>query len=103
MLLEQYLAAVKARKIAQKEEDALYAQLYASAQSGTPVEGTHLEKVVKYKLADKLALHQYIYEHNAIDLLQARLTESAVRLRLEDGITVPGIRIEFEDKLIIEE
>jgi hypothetical protein len=36
-------------------------------------------------------VHHYIIANNAFDLLQKRLTESAVKARWEDGIAIPGI------------
>jgi hypothetical protein len=33
----------------------------------------------------------WIKENRAVDLLQKRLTESAVKLRWEEGITIPGV------------
>jgi hypothetical protein len=45
------------------------------------------------------ALEGYIREHGALDLLQRRLTESAVKLRWDDGIQIPGVGIETEQKL----
>jgi len=37
------------------------------------------------------ALSDYIVKHKAVDLLQRRLTESAVFARWGDGIQIPGI------------
>ena len=57
--------------------------------------------VVKKKpyISDFTALEAYIVEHRATDLLQKRLTESAVKLRWEDGIAIPGVGLEEEEKL----
>ena len=34
----------------------------------------------------------YIVSNNAVDLLQKRLTTSAVKARWSDGVTIPGVR-----------
>ena len=44
-------------------------------------------------------LEQYIRANNAVDLLQKRLTESAVKLRWDDEIQVPGVGIQTVDKV----
>lgn len=38
-------------------------------------------------------LHEYIRENDAFDLLHRRLTDSAILLRLDDGIEIPGVNI----------
>lgn len=61
--------------------------------------------VVEYdtKLApvanDWVAIHEYIKEHDAIDLVQKRLTESAVKLRWDDGIAIPGVGDKLVEKI----
>lgn len=46
---------------------------------------------VKPTATDWGLVQKYIIENNAFDLLQKRLTESAVKSRWEDNITIPGI------------
>lgn len=36
-------------------------------------------------------LYQYIKEHDAFDMLHRRITDSAVLLRRDDGVEVPGV------------
>lgn len=48
-------------------------------------------------------LEKFIREHNAVDLLQKRLTESAVKLRWDDGIQVPGVGIQTVDKVTVKQ
>ena len=36
-------------------------------------------------------IHEYIRENDAFDLLHKRLTDSAVLLRKDDGVDVPGV------------
>lgn len=43
--------------------------------------------------SDWPAVHAYIREHDAFDLLHKRLTDSAVMLRKDDGVDVPGVSI----------
>lgn len=44
-------------------------------------------------------LEVWIRENNAVDMLQKRLTESAVNLRWDEGIQVPGVGIQTTDKV----
>lgn len=60
-----------------------------------------IEKEQKPYISDWNALQGYIKEHDATDLLQKRLTESAVKLRWDDGIAIPGVGVETKDKLVI--
>jgi hypothetical protein len=61
---------------------------------------TVTEKPKPY-ISDFSALEGYIREHGALDLLQKRLTESAVKLRWEDGVQIPGVGVMIEQKLTI--
>ncbi len=38
-------------------------------------------------------IHEYIRKNDAFDLLHKRLTESAVLLRLDDEVKIPGVNI----------
>lgn len=44
-------------------------------------------------------IYGYIKEHDAFDLLHRRLTDSAVLLRLEDDVHVPGVSITEYSKI----
>jgi hypothetical protein len=46
-------------------------------------------------------LETYIRENAALDLLQRRLTESAVKLRWDDGVVVPGVGLQTVDKVLV--
>jgi hypothetical protein len=61
----------------------------------------HVEEKQKPYIANFSELEGYIREHGALDLLQKRLTESAVRLRWEDGIQIPGVGVTTEQKLTL--
>jgi len=52
-------------------------------------------------IVDYTLLEQYIVENKATDLLQKRLTESAVKARWEDGIRIPGVGLITEQKLTL--
>lgn len=101
------LALEKEARALQSRENALKAELiYAMTQgveivSGRTVTLTHTQKP-KHQANDWEAIHKYIYEENAIDLVQRRLTESAVTARLEDGITIPGIETVMVDDFSIQ-
>lgn len=83
----------------QKEESALKSWLIAvfkeQAYEGMVIESriTGLSTREVHSVVDRDALVNYIYENEAIDLLQFRLSESAVGAREEVGQTVPGLDI----------
>lgn len=45
-------------------------------------------------IADYRRLERFIYEHEALDLLQSRPSITALRERRDAGVVVPGIEIE---------
>lgn len=50
-----------------------------------------LHEKVKPHATNWSMVEEYVYENKAFDLFQRRLTEKAVKLRMEDGIEIPGI------------
>jgi len=52
-------------------------------------------------ILDWSELEVWIRANNAVDMLQKRLTDSAVKLRWDDGIQVPGVGIQTTDKVTI--
>jgi hypothetical protein len=104
---EERLTADRQAKILKAEEDELKAlvmqQMVHSGLTNLSLDGTsaRIERKEKPYIADFTALEGYIVEHRATDLLQKRLTESAVKLRWEDGIVIPGVGTMTEEKLII--
>ena len=50
-----------------------------------------LDRSLEPELVDWGALSSYIREYDALDLLQKRLTVSAVKLRWADNIVIPGV------------
>lgn len=90
-------------RVLQSRENSLKAELLhvMISQAMEEIEGTDVTlqhyKKTKVKATDWNAIHEYIRDTGAIDLVQRRLTESAVTARLEDGFLVPGIDIVQED------
>lgn len=101
------LALDRQSRILKTEEDGLKAQvlerLLAMGLRDMTVNGitAHVEEKQKPYIADFAELEGYIKEHGALDLLQKRLTESAVKLRWDDGIRIPGVGITTEQKLTL--
>lgn len=94
----------EAKKIAE-EVDELKAQAIGLMQkmginsiSLAEVTATVQEKEKPF-IVDYGLLEKYIVENKAIDLLQKRLTESAVKLRWADGVAIPGVGVITETKL----
>jgi hypothetical protein len=102
---KERLAADREAKMLKAEEEALIADaLAAMAAAGlTTVKLANISAEIKEKqkpyISDFTALEGYIVEHGALDLLQKRLTENAVKLRWEDGIAIPGVGVVTEQKL----
>ena len=91
----------RASKKIKGEVDSLCA-VVISAMHRAGVEEADGAKIVRKQkpfISDWAALNNYIREHDATDLLQKRLTESAVKLRWEDGVAVPGVGVMDEEKL----
>jgi hypothetical protein len=101
------LAADRFAAMLKQEEDAMKADIMlgmvTSGLTDYELDGASAVIQTKEKpyIADFKSLEGYIREHGALDLLQKRLTESAVKLRWEDGIAIPGVGITTEQKLII--
>jgi hypothetical protein len=90
----------------EKEENALKATLTAAlrGEKEPGISKTHramVEQEIKPSATDWPTIHAYVKARDAFDLLQRRLTDSAVKLRWDDGIEIPGI-VKFPvDKLIV--
>jgi len=50
-----------------------------------------ISKKSKPQATDWSKVYEYMVENDAMDLVQKRLHEGAIKLRLEDGIEIPGI------------
>lgn len=95
----QRLEAQRIVDAMQKEESALKSWLIAVFQAQA-FEGmvinqriTGLSTREVHTTVDKTALVDYIYENEAIDLLQFRLSETAIVAREAEGVEVPGLEI----------
>jgi hypothetical protein len=97
----QRLKLDRESKALKKQIDALSVQIIAGMDAAelSVVEGATIEEVTKPYISDFVELEKFIIEHGALDLLQKRLTESAVKLRWEDGIAIPGVGTSTERKL----
>lgn len=96
----------EAKALKEIEDNAMAALQAAMAKDGyfTLSDGVVTASIVtklKPYIVDYGALESYIVEHKALDLLQKRLTESAVKLRWDDGINIPGVGVSEEQKLTI--
>lgn len=102
---EKRLALDRESKRIANEEDALKAEAIVLMQrlgiDSLAGDGVSANIQVKEKpyIVDYSQLEGYIVENRAIDLLQKRLTESAVKLRWADGIPIPGVGVMTETKL----
>lgn len=91
------LAAEKKVAEMEKVEKALKDKLIASLEAagissiGGKKVKTELKPKTKYNVGDWDKFYQYIKKKNAFDLLQKRLSEAAVKLRVEDGVEIPGV------------
>jgi hypothetical protein len=101
------LALDREARLLKSEEDGLKALLHQTmsdmglTELNTPEGKAVITEKQKPYISDFAALEGYIREHGALDLLQKRLTESAVKLRWEDGIQIPGVGLEVEQKLTL--
>jgi len=97
------LELTKQVNLLQKEEEKLAAEILPMVpQLGEIREGGFIlrrKSVTKPKVGDWHSLYDYIRSNNAFDLLHKRLTESAVRLRWDDKVQVPGVEAITDESL----
>lgn len=98
------LAADRAARVLKTKEDELQLLLVAYCREhGAGVDMADVLVEYDTKLApvanDWVAIHEYIKENDAIDLVQKRLTESAVKLRWDDNIVIPGVGDKLVEKV----
>lgn len=93
------LAKEKEAEILEKQEKEMKSWLIAVFQEqkfeGMVIDQriTGLSKREVHIVEDREAFIQYIYDNEAIDLLQFRISEGAINEREENGITVPGVDV----------
>ena len=91
------LAADKIAAALKSDEYALQMQLISEMEENdlSSIGGTEciVKRTVKQRAVagNWTEIYQYILDHDAFDLLHKRLTDSAVLLRKDDGVEVPGI------------
>ncbi len=99
------LAADRVAKSLKTEEDnlAFAITLYCREHGGAGVDMATVIVEYETKLMpvakDWDAIHRYIKENDAIDLVHKRLTESAVRLRWDDDVIIPGVGDKIAEKI----
>jgi len=98
------LAADKQSRTLKTKEDQLHAEMcmYCSQQgSGVDLGDVLIEynTAIKPVAEDWSAIHQFIKDNDAIDLVHRRLTESAVQLRWDDGVVIPGVGDKLVEKV----
>lgn len=91
------LAEAKKVEALEVEEKKLKAKVIAAmidakqTSTGGQRYGANYSRKEKPTAGDWSKIYAFIKENDAFDLLQKRLTEKAVELRWEDGITIPGV------------
>ena len=102
-LVNEYVSMRNKRLVAQRQLDADYQkelalrdQILAALQpSGTthhfPGFLVQIETTVEPFIKNFDELAAYVKQHDALDLLQKRLTPNAVKLRWQAGETIPGV------------
>lgn len=104
-ITEERLGHDRASKKLKTTEDNLKASLIKAMQDAglkvieTPKVYIGVTQHQKPVIMDWSLLEVWIRENNAVDMLQKRLTESAVNLRWDEGIQVPGVGIQKTDKV----
>ena len=98
------LAADRAARELKAREDELHAQMLLHCQEhGGGVDlGDILVDYTAVEVPaaeDWNAIHQYIREHDAVDIVQKRLHEGAVKLRWDDNVEIPGIGRKLREKV----
>jgi hypothetical protein len=101
ILDDERLDLERKAKMLKRQVDTLAVEIISGMQSlgVKELSGARIEEIEKPYISDYDALELYIAKNKAIDLLQKRLSESAVQLRWSDGVEIPGIGVQSEVKL----
>jgi hypothetical protein len=97
------LELTKQVNLLQKEEDKLAAEILPQVpQLGEIKEGgftLRRKTKVKPSVGDWGKFYEYIRSNNAFDLLHRRVTETAVKLRWDDKVEIPGVEAITDESL----
>lgn len=102
---EERLSHDRASRKLKSREDALRADLISAMKADnlrvmeTDKVSVDVNQHQRPVILDWSELEAWIREHNAVDMLQKRLTDSAVKLRWDEGIQVPGVGLQTTDKV----
>lgn len=94
---EERLAADRTAEALKKKENILQTSIIGTLRADALPAGVgtlatvRLQQKDKYICEDWQGYYNYIRANDAFDLLHKRVTESAIKLRMEDGIVLPGI------------
>jgi hypothetical protein len=85
--------AERAKDIENSLKESIIAELTSSKakSAGGSICTVNLQEKMKPTAKDWKLIYEYIKENDAFDLLQRRLTETAVAVRWDDKIQIPGI------------
>lgn len=96
---EKRIAADKVAASLKSEETRIKTQIISEMEekdlSSIGGKSAVLSRITKKRpiANDWSKVYSFIREHDAFDLLHKRLTESAVNLRFDDGVEIPGISL----------
>jgi len=99
------LAADRAARGLKAKEDELYAAIVLHCNENGKAGVDMGDMLIEYKSTEEPvgedwpAIHQFIRDNDAVDLLHKRLTVAAVKLRWDDGVTIPGIGRKLVEKI----
>lgn len=104
---ETRLQADRTAKELKKQEDLLAERIIYEGHAndvkfiGGSTHKVTIQTVIKPIVADWATMYEYMVANDAMDLVQKRINEGAVKLRLEDGIDMPFIEHIEKNKLSV--
>ena len=104
---ETRLQADRTAKELKKQEDLLAERIIYEGHAndvkfiGGSTHKVTIQTVIKPIVADWTTMYEYMVANDAMDLVQKRINEGAVKLRLEDGIDMPFIEHIEKNKLSV--
>jgi len=90
----------------QEEDDLMYEitkELHDKNLTQLVIDGVHISRTVKVAslVTDWPAFLEFVKTTGSVDLLQKRVTESAVKLRWDAGVTLPGVDKTTKDSITV--